>query len=238
MTPLPPSLLAQILADPADDAPRVEASDWLQENGEPEFGEFIGVQVEIAATESYPGDRWCADAGGKLRVGVEDCRKCRPCLLRHRERELLPRIRTEGVFYALQERFGGGGCSWEYRRGFVANLTLACDDFMRHAGEIFAAQPVEEVTLSDRWPWVPPGSTDHAVLWHWQKRSTRAKYVANDMNVPWVLPDEIAAHLTLRTGDWTDHATEADALAALSAACVAHGRASVPALTAALTGGR
>jgi uncharacterized protein (TIGR02996 family) len=39
-------LLAAIRANPDDDAPRLVFADWLEENGEPEFAEFIRVEIE------------------------------------------------------------------------------------------------------------------------------------------------------------------------------------------------
>jgi uncharacterized protein (TIGR02996 family) len=39
-------LLAAIRANPDDDAPRLVFADWLEENGEPDFAEFIRVEIE------------------------------------------------------------------------------------------------------------------------------------------------------------------------------------------------
>jgi hypothetical protein len=44
------------------------------------------------------------------------------------------------------------GMEFTWRRGFVASVTLPCADFFRHAGVLFACQPVEEVRLSDKRP--------------------------------------------------------------------------------------
>lgn len=45
---LPPYLLAPILACPEDDLPRLIAADWLEENGLPQWAEFIRLQIEFA----------------------------------------------------------------------------------------------------------------------------------------------------------------------------------------------
>src|SRR5262245_57432383 len=42
------ALIRSILANPADDAPRLVYADWLQEHGRGEDAEFIRVQVELA----------------------------------------------------------------------------------------------------------------------------------------------------------------------------------------------
>ncbi len=41
-------LLAAIREAPADDAPRLIYADWLSENGEENYGEFIRVQCALA----------------------------------------------------------------------------------------------------------------------------------------------------------------------------------------------
>src|ERR1043165_8521656 len=42
------ALYASVLADPADDTPRLVYADWLDEHGQPERAEFIRLQIEIA----------------------------------------------------------------------------------------------------------------------------------------------------------------------------------------------
>jgi uncharacterized protein (TIGR02996 family) len=41
------SFLADIIANPNDDAPRLIYADWLEDNGQPERSEFIHVQIEL-----------------------------------------------------------------------------------------------------------------------------------------------------------------------------------------------
>jgi len=42
------AFLRSVLADPADDTPRLVYADWLDDNGRPERAEFIRVQIERA----------------------------------------------------------------------------------------------------------------------------------------------------------------------------------------------
>lgn len=49
-------LLADILAHPEDDTPRLILADWLDEHGEAERGEFIRVQCELAKPRYR---QWC-----------------------------------------------------------------------------------------------------------------------------------------------------------------------------------
>jgi hypothetical protein len=100
-------------------------------DGRRERAEFIRVQVEVARTENYPGERFCGKANGLLRVGVADCEECRPCSLRRRERELFsqvcdvfPRVNSSQVRLDSQQS-GGWPVEMIVRRGFVESVT--CD---------------------------------------------------------------------------------------------------------------
>ncbi len=93
MTDTERSLLAAVCLHPADDTPRLAYADYLDHDADPpqpERAEFVRVQCELARTEGYPGERFCATANGLLRVGVDDCRECRPCELRE-SRKLISR---------------------------------------------------------------------------------------------------------------------------------------------------
>ena len=156
-------LLADILADPADDTPRLVLADWLEEFGDEKDrtrAEFVRVQCELAQF--------------KRSVGAEHLPHAREEFLRAREREL-----WEGWAHA-----GGGGenvnrnpfglpCwggmihgivhdrltagidpaghhSLLVRRGFVERLTLTGEELVRHAKKICACQPVTLVRLINR----------------------------------------------------------------------------------------
>lgn len=147
------SFLRAIVAEPDDDLPRLVFADFLDEHGEPERAEFIRVQCELAplAGRCERGDglsSWCMGAPERHHP---DCRTGR---LRQRERKLLARISTEGLFWSLQQRFGGDGGSWKYVRGFVSRITCSWDDWQQHADAILAACPIRGakdgcVTLTD-----------------------------------------------------------------------------------------
>jgi uncharacterized protein (TIGR02996 family) len=150
--------LDAVLADPSDDFPRLVYADWLEDEGRVERADFIRLQVELAGCRvcnAKEGPAWDWSCGHKE--------------LRRRERELLGRngpwwvgfpVRTgqtkhEGpiptVAIGLRSKTTlDAEC--EFRRGFVASVSLTLADFMTHAGAIFAAAPVEEVRLTDREP--------------------------------------------------------------------------------------
>ena len=127
-------LYAAVLAEPDDDSIRLVFSDWLYENGEPKRAEFIRVQLEMA--------KWTACVCGPTATGRY---VCKVCCLRRRERELLERHWVEWLtpFPLLpmlrhdpRSRFAEGHCFPEYRRGFVAAVTLTAEDWLKHVDSL------------------------------------------------------------------------------------------------------
>lgn len=146
-------LLHAILAHPEDDAPRLVYADWLEERGQAERAELIRVQCEIVREESYPGDRWCAEAGGKLLRGVADCYKCRPCCLRRRQDELLKaNYPPNHWLWAGEPLREIPSAAYTFRRGFVADVALTLADWCRHGARLVQQTPLTRVRISDREP--------------------------------------------------------------------------------------
>lgn len=112
--------LAEILANPSDDTPRLVYSDWLTEQGDP-YGEFIRLQIE---RESLPAGSSAAK--------------------RMRTREL--KLQKEhGTYWAagippLVERF-------EFRRGFVGWIKLDMRRFVTDAEQLVREAPIESLEL-------------------------------------------------------------------------------------------
>jgi len=83
-------LLRAIPENPADDIVRLVYADWLTENGKPEYGDFIRVQVELAAVERRlvdllnDGTDWdrCEDLSARW------CPNCGECTCRNPEDSL------------------------------------------------------------------------------------------------------------------------------------------------------
>jgi uncharacterized protein (TIGR02996 family) len=190
------SLLRAVCEDPSDDGLRLILADWLEENGEEDRGNFIRVQVELAAMGEPPntgaephvggyvcercgaiGEHW-SDRRGRAcsACGTESVRKRRPFDLQHpnyealrcRERELFGG-EDDGADWTFDVREGipprwlrgiepdpkMGKPYAQFRRGFIAALTLTCRDFEAHGPAIVAAAPVEAVTLADlRIDWI------------------------------------------------------------------------------------
>lgn len=148
------ALLQDILANPQDNTPRLILADWLEEHGGTagrDRAEFVRVQVEIERLrDEGPILRadWCGSGGPDCRE--EPAALCRLHSLCRRERELLP------VVYAVTNRFLGdlriGDCKIAFRRGFIAEVTLPCLDWLHFGPQIVRAAPVERVNLID---WLP-----------------------------------------------------------------------------------
>lgn len=112
--------LAEILANPGDDAPRLVYSDWLTEQGDP-YGEFIRLQI----------DREALPAGSSAAKHI-----------RTRERKLQKEHGTSwaGGIPTLVDRY-------EFRRGFVGWVKLGMQRFIQDIDVLVREAPIEEVEL-------------------------------------------------------------------------------------------
>jgi uncharacterized protein (TIGR02996 family) len=128
---MPEVFLQDIIAHPEDDAPRLVYADWLEEHGDGARAEFIRVQCELAKKDRV------AD---QLKVPVPLRSAPRYDALRRRERGLLEAHRrawtalVPGVTidaWSLDEPTlpYTYGVRALFRRGFVAEVTLALADF-------------------------------------------------------------------------------------------------------------
>ncbi|QDU20250.1 TIGR02996 domain-containing protein [Urbifossiella limnaea] len=121
------ALLAAVAARPRDDTPRLVFADWLDDHGDPDRAAF--VRVQCAAARAAPGSRARADlldeADDQLATG--DARWL------GNAREYLH--------------------DWEFRRGFLHRVRISAADFVRHADDLFRAEPVSRVEVcgDDGW---------------------------------------------------------------------------------------
>ncbi len=119
------SFLPAILAAPDDDLPRLVCADWLEERGDPR-GEFIRVQCRLANLGEGDAD-W-------------------PTL---KAREHALRTRYERTWVAPLR---GLVRAWEFRRGFVEQISIEAGTFVNRAAELFALAPVRHVHFLDAAP--------------------------------------------------------------------------------------
>jgi uncharacterized protein (TIGR02996 family) len=115
--------LADILAHPDDNVPRLVYADWLDEHGDPVRADFIRVQIE------------------KLQVSLEDDRGEE---LRVREGRLL-----FGQMQAWRTQWGMKTADLRLRRGFVEWLGISAAQWVRHRKKVVAATPLRDLSLSE-----------------------------------------------------------------------------------------
>jgi uncharacterized protein (TIGR02996 family) len=134
----PDELLADVLANPDDDSPRLVYADALSQRDDPR-GEFIIVQCELAR---------CEVEGGHPKWKIAE--------LRARETELLARHKKKwvGDFAGTRTEYGFGGdrtyvkgtpTKWHFVRGFVDRVEMQVPDFVRNAPALFAREPVRSL---------------------------------------------------------------------------------------------
>jgi uncharacterized protein (TIGR02996 family) len=118
------AFLDAVRENPDDDTPRLVYADWLDEHGQPERAEFIRVQCALA------------------RLDPDDPRHPE-MFLREKALASQPGARGEGLPTLA-------GVSWgSYRRGFVASASVSTvKQFRKHAAALFAATPLEDLSIS------------------------------------------------------------------------------------------
>jgi uncharacterized protein (TIGR02996 family) len=124
------AFLQSILDEPDDDTPRRVYADWLMEQGGARAarGEFIDVQIQLARWEN---EYESVDAWG-------EAMQRRP-RLEARAAELQAQYGEE-----WQRPFRGFAESWQFRRGFVEQVTVGAAAFL-HAEQLFQLSPVQHV---------------------------------------------------------------------------------------------
>ncbi len=114
------ALLAAIIAYPDEDTPRLAFADWLQENDDPDRGEFIRIEVELSRTPP---------------ITEEDERR-RQVLFSRRE-DLLRLYRKKWL-----EPFIPHARNPAFERGFVSSLEITLENFLEQAPRWFSITPL------------------------------------------------------------------------------------------------
>jgi uncharacterized protein (TIGR02996 family) len=237
-------LLADIIAHPEDDGPRLAYADRLEETGVDDArAEFIRVQVELARLRPGPGEYGkAANLLGRHRKGAPVRMKARtPATLLMREALLwagnyarwadaLPGpwtahgVDTEGcqAFMSIPDNWSVARL-W-FRRGFASRVRIASADWLGDGASwpawgpaLVRAAPLTSVALSGREP-ARRAPVSGPRPWSW--------YVGLQVPDPHVLRWDLFKRLPGWAGqDRMDYASRADAETALSAAAVAWARA-------------
>jgi uncharacterized protein (TIGR02996 family) len=131
------AFLANIVADPDADAPRLVYADWLDDRGDGDRAEFIRVQCALAKIDE--NNRDIHPLAGRERELLEKHQAEWQRPLRDvaypEGRGWLGRWRTKIVFAAV------------FRRGFPEFIVLPCGRFLQRGKELFRAAPIQEVQL-------------------------------------------------------------------------------------------
>lgn len=219
------AFIADIIANPADDAIRLIYADWLDGQGREEYGEFIRVQCELANLRCEDG-RILNETGGS---GA-----CRGCVrwreLRQRERDLLDH---------LSENWSGSPLHWMLdtkpgnqfqhplavlRRGFVAEAKCTCQEWLDCGPALVRRHPIERVVLTDKQP-----VTHTPGLWRWAHDEPNFRHTGHSSLLPGELFDLLDGQ---PPGHWHFGSVSA-AIAALEKAALLWARQTEPAMVSA-----
>jgi uncharacterized protein (TIGR02996 family) len=158
-----PGFLADIVANPADDTPRLVYADWLDEHGDGDRAEFIRVQCEIEGLRE--ANVIACDRTGDLLTEwgkfTPRCR-CRPCRLRRRE--YLCSRRHIHVEWEWGVCPGGVRFGWE--RGFLESASLPLADWWQYGPDVVRLCPtLRSAWLTDREPAAHAGRLARVYYW-------------------------------------------------------------------------
>lgn len=114
------NLLAGIIAQPDDDAPRLIYADWLDEQGDTDRAEFIRVQIQLARTPWGHPDAWA---------------------IRQRNSDLLGEFQLEWAKPVLD----AGAHMWNFERGFLHLADLPLAEFVQHGDRLIQHSTIRKI---------------------------------------------------------------------------------------------
>jgi uncharacterized protein (TIGR02996 family) len=193
-------LLAEVLAYPGSDAPRLVMADWLDEHGDPDRAEFIRLECDIA--------RICR--GNREGKPEPDAKRLKG--LMSQECGLMWGVWQAGWCDPVPRDWLSDAV---INRGFVAEVRCTAAAWLEHGRAVCACQPVEQVVLSDREPMMRQYH-GHPPRWFWQ-----AAEGETTLRCP--VPGRLLVYLVAE-----DYPSREAALADLSRAALAFARAAAP----------
>jgi uncharacterized protein (TIGR02996 family) len=131
------AFLANIIADPDADAPRLVYADWLDDRGEGDRAEFIRVQCALAKVDENNRDIHPLASRERDLLEKHQQEWLRPLrdIAYPEGRGWLGRWRTKIVFAAV------------FRRGFPEAVVLPCGRLLSRGEDLFRAAPIQDVQL-------------------------------------------------------------------------------------------
>lgn len=183
------AFLQHITEHPDDLVTRLVYADWLDENGDIERAEFIRVQCALA-TEQLGCDRFMYACGefctleGLEMLGCDRCQ--RYSVLKQREMKLLPTF-EKGIHNRYQNQLQPKRWSFLFRRGFVEELFIHWQDWVKHHKLLIAELPLRKVNFqvapplshyphNDGWVFYWQGFQQVSTLWR--------GWTSNVLNIP------------------------------------------------------
>ncbi len=247
------AFLESIRSKPDDDLPRLVFADWLDENGEHEWGEFIRVQVEIArifpgtacvqcGRKSWerPNVKYCGDGSNKdYSHRYETSEEMKSLRKRAEELWIPPTSRsvsksahTVGLATVIldgQPNPGSAYRSWGIaRRGFIEEIRCPMATWMKHGPKIvrLPTAAVRKVVVTDR---SCNDNADGGYLWF---DDTGASGLHPASDIPEVIFSKMECGTAGSNGrqDWRMFDSPGLANAAISEACLSWAWVSEPAV--------
>lgn len=210
-----------VLLDPTDDLARLALADAMEEAGESEYGEFIRLQVALAAHGHGMDDAGLAPWPGYMMHSKR-------MKATERTKELLERNRKEwcaGVEGLTLDAWSLDqpilpyvyGMRCKFTRGFVSLVVSSLKMWNKYGPQVVARHPVEILVIHDRNPHVVSGQNRHSlgIL-----RSRAGWYRTNgesDYCLPSVIWDRLECYAA-KDAVWKSYNTEESAVYALGLA--------------------
>jgi uncharacterized protein (TIGR02996 family) len=118
------AFLDDIIATPADDAPRLIYADWLQDHGDPHRAEFIRLQCRLATLPEDDPERFD---------------------LEERETQLL--LVHGKTWRPDLPQWARTGKDFPLHRGFLGRVSITATEFLKHGAALVATIPVQHLEL-------------------------------------------------------------------------------------------
>ena len=210
--------LAAIKAAPDDDLPRLVYADWLDENGQPEYADFIRIQIayyrtgDIKLTE--PQVQYCIHVFRKITPKL-------PPLIYGQRWQRTFSIATESDGnpfgqHTLEQTTRSPMALFE--RGFITHIVCECNDWMVSFRELITNCVLSSVRLSDKTPY--SGYRSGGFRWYINGLNSEPQYclprrLMNALSGGYRIPQR-GAEL-----QYVEYPTQESAYKALSDACLA-----------------
>lgn len=166
------ALYRSVVEHPESDLPRLIAADWVEENGDAEFAEFVRLQCEEAEPSSRQRVLW-----GRL-VGRWDWW--------HAYRDDLHAVKHVSCGPPWT---AGGNDAWVLRRGFIDEVRCGLDWWEENGPQAVRRLPLTRVALTDEdwthWQYSEAAGTNNdwyvfSDLWHFDEVRLQQTFDSRD----------------------------------------------------------